>query len=74
MRFIQTDHENIEEMWTDLENFKQEDIEKRVPTKITLAGRSHPWTNGHKTDRRKNGQRQIHTASATGLVGDQKSQ
>ena len=45
-RFIQTDHENMEEMWTDFKSSIQEIIEKRVPTKMTSARHSHPWMNG----------------------------
>ena len=48
VRFIQTDDENMEEMWTDLNSSIQEVIEKRVPTKITLARDSHLWMNGHE--------------------------
>ena len=45
-RFIQTDHENMEEMWTDFKTSIQEIIEKRVPLKMTSARHSHPWMNG----------------------------
>ena len=45
-RFIQTDQENMEEMWTDFKSSIQEIIEKRVPTKMTSARHSFPWMNG----------------------------
>ena len=43
--FIQTDHENMDEIWADFKSSIQKIIEKGVPTKMASARHSHSWIN-----------------------------